>query len=216
MNSRFFILIGLGLAAAGLYFIVIAGPRTLKRDGTPTPVASQASAHELSGTEKSEGDERDRLIDARRARRAPALADGTWINSEPLTVEGLRGRVVLVDFWTFGCYNCRNTLPALKRFHERYSQQGLTIIGVHSPEFDREKEIKNVQREVRSLGISYPVLTDNDYNSWRAFGVEAWPTVVILDKQGRIRWTHIGEGLYDEQEGVIRKLLAEEADEQKG
>ena len=208
MNSRFFILIGLGLAAAVLYFIVIAGPRSLKRDETPVP--AQSSASESPGTETSEGDERDRLIDARRARRAPALAEGTWINSETLTVEGLRGRVVLVDFWTFGCYNCRNTLPALKRLHERYNQQGLTIIGVHSPEFDREKEIENVRREVRALGISYPVLTDNDYNSWRAFGVEAWPTVIILDKQGRIRWTHIGEGLYDEQEGVIRKLLAEE------
>src|SRR2546423_14783073 len=111
MNSRFFILIGLGLAAAGLYFIVIAGPRSFERNRSPVPVATQAG--ETSGADKSEADERDRLIDARRARRAPELADGTWINSEPLTVEGLRGRVSLVDFWTIGSYNSRYTLPAL-------------------------------------------------------------------------------------------------------
>ncbi|HEX8651923.1 MAG TPA: thioredoxin-like domain-containing protein [Pyrinomonadaceae bacterium] len=209
MNSRYFILIGLGLAAAVLYFLVVAGQRPLKRD--VTPVATQSSASESSAPEESEAEERDRLIDARRARRAPELAEGTWINSEPLTVEGLRGRVILLDFWTFGCYNCRNTLPALKRFHERYNSQGLTIIGVHSPEFEGEKSIDNVRREVRSLGILYPVLTDNDYLSWNAYGIQAWPTVVILDKQGRIRWTHIGEGLYDEQEQVIRRLLSEEA-----
>ena len=205
MNSRLFILAGLALtAAAGLYFIIIAGPRSPKR--TETPPAAQSS--ESTETQTSET-ERDRVIDARRARRAPELGDGTWINSEPLTVEGLRGRVVLVDFWTFGCYNCRNTLPALKRFHERYNRQGLTIVGVHSPEFEGEKNIDNVRREVRSLGILYPVLTDNDYLTWNAYGVNAWPTVLILDKQGRIRWMHIGEGLYDEQEGIIRKLLDE-------
>ena len=208
MNSRFFILIGLGLAAAGLYFIVIAGPRSFKRNESTVPAATHSS--ESSGADKSEADERDRLIDARKARRAPELADGTWINSDPLTVVGLKGRVVLVDFWTFGCYNCRNTLPALKRLHERYNRQGLTIIGVHSPEFEGEKSIDNVRREVRSLGILYGVLTDNDYLTWNAYDINAWPTIVILDKQGRIRWTHIGEGLYDEQEQVIRKLLAEE------
>jgi thiol-disulfide isomerase/thioredoxin len=207
MNSRLFILAGLALTtAAGLYFLVIAGPRPMKSSDTPPAVATQSS--ESPETQTSEA-ERDRLIDARRARRAPELGDGTWINSGPLTVEGLRGRVVLVDFWTFGCYNCRNTLPALKRFHERYNQQGLTIIGVHSPEFETEKDIASVRREVRSLGILYPVLTDNDYLTWNAYGINAWPTVLILDKQGRIRWTHIGEGLYDEQEGVIRKLLDE-------
>ena len=207
MNSRLFILAGLALtAAAGLYLIVIAGPRSLKSSETPPTVAAQSS--ESTETQTSET-ERDRLIDARRARRAPELGDGTWINSEPLTVEGLLGHVVLVDFWTFGCYNCRNTLPALNRFHERYNRQGLTIIGVHSPEFETEKDIANVRREVRSLGILYPVLTDNDYLTWNAYGINAWPTVLILDKQGRIRWAHIGEGLYDEQEGVIRKLLDE-------
>lgn len=153
--------------------------------------------------------ERDVLIPARNAEKAPALSEGAWINSEPLKIENLRGRVVLVDFWTFGCYNCRNTLPALKRWDTRYRERGLTIIGVHSPEFEHEKQAANVRREVRSLGISYPVVTDNDYETWRAYGIRAWPTTVILDKQGRIRWMHIGEGYYDEMDGVIQKLLAE-------
>jgi thiol-disulfide isomerase/thioredoxin len=151
------------------------------------------------------------MIAARNAQAAPALASGVWINSEPLKLEALRGRVVVVDFWTFGCYNCRNTLPSLKRLDETYRERGLTIIGVHSPEFDREKKIENVRREVASLEINYPVVTDNDYETWRAFGIEAWPTVVILDKQGRIRFVHVGEGHYEEQENVIKELLAEKS-----
>ena len=140
---------------------------------------------------------------------APEFAPGTWINSEGLTLKGLRGRVVLVEFWTFGCYNCRNTLPYVKRWDERYRDKGLTVVGVHSPEFDEEKNIDNVRRETASLGIRYPVVTDNDYATWRAYNVEAWPTIFILDKASRIRWTHVGEGEYDEAEAVIQKLLAE-------
>ena len=149
------------------------------------------------------------LVSETKATTAPEFAPGTWINSDPLTLKSLRGRVVLVDFWTFGCYNCRNTLPFLKRWHERYSDKGLTIVGVHSPEFDAEKKIENVRREVASLGIRYPVVTDNDYETWRAYKVEAWPTVFLLDKNGQIRWSHVGEGAYDETERTIQKLLAE-------
>ena len=141
---------------------------------------------------------------------APELVTGDWINSEPLSLKGLRGRVVLIEFWTFGCYNCRNTLPYVKGWHERYREKGLTVIGVHSPEFDEERVVENLRREVASLGIRYPVLTDNDYQTWKAYGVEAWPTIFLLDKQGRIRWKHVGEGAYDETERQIQKLLAEE------
>jgi thiol-disulfide isomerase/thioredoxin len=162
-----------------------------------------------NGGQSTPDTRRDLFIDAERAPRAPALAAGNWINSEPLSLDSLRGRVVLIDFWTFGCYNCRNTLPALKGWHERYSERGLTIIGVHSPEFDYEKEISNVRRQVSALGISYAVLTDNDFETWNKYGIRAWPTVVLLDKQGRIRWTHIGEGKYAETEKAMQKLLAE-------
>lgn len=151
----------------------------------------------------------DGLVAGNQSPTAPEFAPGTWINSKPLTLKGLRGRVVLVQFWTFGCYNCRNTLPAVKKWDTRYRDKGLTIIGVHSPEFEREKNIDNLRHEVSSLGIRYAVVTDNDYETWRAYGIDAWPTVVILDKEGRIRWTHVGEGLYNEQESVINKLLGE-------
>ena len=143
------------------------------------------------------------------AATAPDLASGDWINSEPIKLKDLRGRVVLVEFWTFGCYNCRNTLPFVKSWHERYYDKGLTVIGVHSPEFDDERKVENLRREVTSLGIRYAVVTDNDYQTWNAYHVEAWPTTFLLDKQGRIRWMHEGEGDYDKAEQLIQKLLAE-------
>lgn len=143
------------------------------------------------------------------AATAPALASGEWINSEPLKLQDLRGHVVLIEFWTFGCYNCRNTLPFIKGWHDRYHDKGLTIIGVHSPEFDEERKVDNLRREVSSLGIRYAVVTDNEYQTWNGYHVEAWPTTFLLDKAGRIRWMHEGEGAYDEAEQLIQKLLAE-------
>jgi thiol-disulfide isomerase/thioredoxin len=140
---------------------------------------------------------------------APDLAAGEWINSAPLKLNELRGHVVLIEFWTFGCINCRNTLPFIKSWHDRYQDKGLTVIGVHSPEFDEERKVENLRREVTSLGIRYAVITDNDYQTWNAYHVEAWPTTFLLDKQGRIRWMHEGEGDYDEGERLIQKLLAE-------
>ncbi len=189
--------------------VIVAGKRTL----AVTSAAPVESEESVGAVPSEGGDEaenrRDVLLDVKEARPAPAIAEGIWINSETTSLKNLRGRVVLVDFWTYGCYNCRNTLPTLKRFDENYREQGLTIVGVHSPEFDGEKKIDKVREQVRALGIRYPVVTDNDHETWRAYDVEAWPTVVILDKQGRIRYTHIGEGRYDMQEKVIRQLLAE-------
>ena len=140
---------------------------------------------------------------------APELATGEWINSEPLKLNELRGRVVLIEFWSFGCINCRNTLPFVKSWADRYRAQGLTVIGVHSPEFDEERNVEHLRREVSSLGIHYPVLTDKDYKTGNAYKVEAWPTVFLVDKQGRIRWMRVGESDYDEAERLIQKLLAE-------
>jgi thiol-disulfide isomerase/thioredoxin len=140
---------------------------------------------------------------------APDLAAGDWINSEPLKLKDLRGRVVLIDFWTFGCFNCRNTLPFIKGWHDRYRDKGLTVVGVHSPEFDYERKVESLRREVTSLEIHYPVVSDNDYKTWDAYNVAAWPTIFLLDKQGRVRWRHVGEGNYDEAERIIKELLAE-------
>jgi thiol-disulfide isomerase/thioredoxin len=151
------------------------------------------------------------VVSEKSAAAAPEFAAGEWINSEPQSLTSLRGRVVLVDFWTFGCFNCRNTLPLIKQWDARYREKGLTVVGVHSPEFDEEKNVENVRREVAELGIKYAVVTDNDYATWRAYDVSAWPTIFVLDKSGRIRWTHVGEGAYDQTEQVIQKLLAEDA-----
>jgi peptide-methionine (R)-S-oxide reductase len=154
-------------------------------------------------------DSTDVLIPASIAKTGPQLAEGKWINSEPLNSAGLRGKVVLLDFWTFGCYNCVNTLPALKGFDSKYRSKGLTIVGIHTPEFESEKVLANLTAAVKKRGIEYPVLTDNEHLNWDAYKVEAWPTVIILDKQGRIRYKHIGEGEYAMQERVIQTLLAE-------
>jgi len=149
------------------------------------------------------------LVTETKAPAAPEINGGQWINSEPLTLQSLRGRVVLIEFWTFGCYNCRNTLPTIKSWDAHYREQGLTIIGVHTPETDSESNVDQLRREISVLEIKYPVVTDNDYSVWKAYKVEAWPTLFVLDKQGRVRWTHVGEGAYSETEEVIKKLLGE-------
>ena len=152
----------------------------------------------------------DTLIAADKATAAPEFAKGIWINSDPLTMKTLRGGVVLVEFWAFNCDNCRNTLPSVTGWDARYRERGLTIVGVHTPETQSEYVINIVKREVPSLGIKYPVVTDNDYLTWKAYGVEAWPTIFVVDKYGRIRWKHVGEGRYDETDTVIKALLAEQ------
>jgi thiol-disulfide isomerase/thioredoxin len=133
----------------------------------------------------------------------------TWLNSEPLTVAGLRGKVVLVDFWTYSCINCIRALPYVQAWHEKYRDQGLVVIGIHSPEFAFEKDLRNVRREVRDLGLSYPVAVDNDYTLWRAFSNMYWPAHYFIDAEGNIRHSHFGEGEYEQSERVIQQLLVE-------
>jgi cytochrome c biogenesis protein CcdA/thiol-disulfide isomerase/thioredoxin len=140
----------------------------------------------------------------------PDLSGATaWINSPALTPAALRGKVVLVDFWTYSCINCLRTLPYIKGWNERYKNSGLVIIGVHTPEFPFEKDESNVRKAVRDLGITYPVAMDNDYKIWRAFHNEYWPAHYFVDATGHIRFHHFGEGSYDESEKWIRSLLEE-------
>ena len=203
-------------------FAIVSIGRHRRRVQPATPATAPAADNVIATVEvKSDGStvpesdlaisdlKPDMLIAATDAATAPPLAEGVWINSDPTTLDKLRGHVVLVEFWTFGCYNCRNTLPSVKDWDAKYRDRGLTIVGVHTPETDSEYNIDNVRREVPSLGIKYAIVTDNDYKTWKAYGVEAWPTIFVLDKQGRIRWRHVGEGRYDETEGVIKTLLAE-------
>jgi cytochrome c biogenesis protein CcdA/thiol-disulfide isomerase/thioredoxin len=140
----------------------------------------------------------------------PELAGATlWINSPPLTREALRGKVVLVDFWTYSCINCLRSIPYVKAWDERYRKDGLVIIGVHAPEFAFEREQDNVRKAVADLGIRYPVALDNDYAIWRAFKNNYWPAHYFIDAQGRLRYHHYGEGDYEGSERVIRQLLTE-------
>src|ERR1700678_4100685 len=140
----------------------------------------------------------------------PDLSGATlWINSPPLTPASLRGKVVLVDFWTYSCINCLRTLPYIKAWNEKYKDSGLVIIGVHTPEFPFEKDEGNVRRAVKDLGLVYPVPMDNDYKIWRSFNNEYWPADYFIDATGQIRFHHFGEGGYEESEGWIRSLLEE-------
>ena len=132
-----------------------------------------------------------------------------WINSEPLTLEGLRGKVVLIDFWTYSCINCLRTLPYLKQWDETYRDKGLTIVGVHTPEFAFERERSNVEGAVKRLGLEYPVALDPDFGTWEAWSNRYWPAKYLIDRTGRIRFAHFGEGEYDKTESAIRTLLAE-------
>ena len=140
----------------------------------------------------------------------PSLTGATdWLNSPPLTREGLKGKVVLVDFWTYSCINCLRALPYVTEWAKRYGPEGLVVIGVHTPEFAFEKQKANVQKAIKDFGVAYPVAMDNDYAIWRAFGNNSWPAHYFIDTQGRIRFVHLGEGEYDKSEQVIRTLLAE-------
>jgi cytochrome c biogenesis protein CcdA/thiol-disulfide isomerase/thioredoxin len=132
-----------------------------------------------------------------------------WLNSPPLTAQALKGKVVLVDFWTYSCINCLRTLPYVKAWAEKYRDQGLVVIGVHAPEFAFERDVGNVTKAMKDLGINYPVAVDNDYRIWRAFNNEYWPAHYFADAQGRIRYHHFGEGEYAESERVIQQLLRE-------
>jgi thiol-disulfide isomerase/thioredoxin len=132
-----------------------------------------------------------------------------WLNSPALSPELLRGKVVMIDFWTYSCINCLRALPYVKGWYQRYKNDGLVVIGVHSPEFAFEKNESNVRSAIHDLGITYPVALDNNYAIWQAFGNRYWPAHYFIDGKGRIRGHHFGEGNYDESEETLRQLLAE-------
>lgn len=142
--------------------------------------------------------------------RAPDfIAGGQWFNSPALSINDLRGKVVLVDFWTYTCINCIRTLPYIKTWHEKYKDRGLVIVGVHTPEFEFEKNPENVKKALKDFGLEYPVVQDNDYATWQAYANHYWPAKYLVDKDGKIRYTHFGEGEYDQTETMIQKLLSE-------
>ncbi len=173
-------------------------------NGAPDPDAQprtgliRSIAHWLAGDGGALPDE---------GRLAPFDGATAWLNSEPLTPEDLRGRVILVDFWTYTCINWIRTLPYVRAWASKYEEAGLTVVGVHTPEFGFEADLDNVVAQTRNLGIEYPVAVDSEYRVWGAFANHFWPAVYIADAQGRIRHHHFGEGEYPQTEMVIQRLL---------
>ena len=138
----------------------------------------------------------------------PALSGATeWLNSPPLTAAGLRGRVVVVDFWTYSCINWLRSLPYVRTWADKYQDRGLVTIGVHTPEFDFEHDVDNVRRAAQDMSVDYPIAIDSDYAIWRAFDNHYWPALYLIDAQGRIRHHQFGEGEYEQSEIIIRQLL---------
>src|SRR5829696_5285597 len=202
------------LAAGGLG---LAGSAEL-RSSTPPPGEGPMSDRVLEGTPSRlrnlvrsivhhlPGDSGELPVEG----QLPAFAEATgWLNSEPLTPEGLRGRVVLVDFWTYTCVNWLRTLPYVRAWDAKYAAQGLTTIGVHTPEFDFEHDLANITTQAGALRVPYPIAVDSDYGVWNDFDNHYWPAVYIADAQGQIRYHHFGEGEYAMQEMVIQQLLLE-------
>lgn len=143
---------------------------------------------------------------------APEISTDTWLNSEPLTLRALRGRVVLVEFWTFECYNCRNVEPYVKEWYARFRERGFTVVAVHSPEFAHEHDIENVRRYLKRRAIDYPVAIDNDFAIWKRYANRYWPAMYFVDKRGAVRHVQIGEGGYRRSAAMIESLLAESAE----
>jgi thiol-disulfide isomerase/thioredoxin len=141
--------------------------------------------------------------------KALDITNETWLNSTPLHLSDLKGKVVMVEFWTFGCYNCRNVEPYVKAWHKKYRDRGFVVIGVHSPEFNYEREIEKVQHYLRDHEIDYPVPIDNDFSTWNQYGNRYWPAMYLIDKSGVIRYQRVGEGGYQEIEQTIQSLLQE-------
>ncbi len=156
-------------------------------------------------------------IDKSQLKLAPELTKiSGYINSEPITLADLRGKVVLVDFWTYSCINCIRTIPYLNAWYEKYADDGLVIVGVHTPEFEFEKDYNNVKGAVERFGIDYPIAQDNEKQTWNAYENRYWPRKYLIDSEGYIRYDHIGEGAYAETEKVIQSLLSEHTEHSGG
>ena len=193
--------------------------QTAIADHLPAALVNPTRSLETSGAVNSRLDRAaPGLARTRRAAKASGLEDygqapefagnDRWFNSSPLTLEGLRGRVVLIDFWTYTCINCIRTLPHLVAWDKAYRDAGLTIVGVHAPEFAFEKKASNVERAISQNGIRYPVAQDNAMATWDAWGNQYWPAKYLIDQRGHVRYVHFGEGDYEETEEAIRSLLA--------
>ena len=197
---------------------------TATTQAKPASPASPASATSATGAKKSSTTAKKSASATKKSTKAAAPVNfnvskpydapeftelQNWVNSKPLTLADLRGQVVLLNFWTFGCFNCQNTIPHIRDLYAKYHGQGFEIVGLHAPEFDYEKEAANVAKAVKKDRITWPVAQDNGFKTWRRYKNGFWPSFYYLDRTGKVRYTHIGEGGYAEQDAVVAALLAE-------
>lgn len=193
-----------------LMVLVLAACATDSNPTSPTESAALPPIRVVTERQPSTPTETPYMSDLPTLGAAPELHDGIWLNTDlPLKLADLRGKVVLLEMWTFGCINCLNTLPSVIAWHEQYASEGLVIIGNHYPEFAYERDLENLKAAVKRLGIEYPVLQDNNRETWAAYRNRYWPTIYLIDKWGNIRYKHIGEGRYTQTDAAIRELLAE-------
>ena len=184
---------------------------TIVQDPEPTPLATSTA----TAADEPEGSARSNVTltgvtGGNVGDTAPEFSGiDHWINSEPLSIEDLRGKVVLIDFWTYTCVNCIRTMPFLREWQEKYADRGLVIVGLHAPEFDFEKITANVERATSEFALEYPIAQDNDFQTWRGYNNRFWPAKYLIDQDGIVRYTHFGEGGYHETEKQIRELLEE-------
>src|ERR1700683_732047 len=194
--NRILVIVALALAIGGpiaVFFIQVKEPQPTISTEVPMPFLHGLSAGQSSTT----------------AELASLEHATEWINTPPLKASELRGKVVLIDFWTYTCVNWLRTLPYVRAWAEKYRAQGLVLIGVHTPEFSFEKNVNNVRWAVKDMKITYPAAVDSDYVIWRAFSNNYWPALYFIDTQGRIRHYHFGEGDYEQSEMAIQRLLRE-------
>jgi thiol-disulfide isomerase/thioredoxin len=205
-RRQFLFYLGLGALSAGT--VTALGFSTQKKTSTATnsPVSNgpQTNGTQANGTQAGPP------ILASASKRLPDFQGiQQWLNSNPLTIADLKGSVVLIQFWTFACINCQRTLPYITQWHRQYAAQGLKVIGIHTPEFAFERDSNTVKRALHKHQITYPVPLDNAFKTWNAYSNQYWPHLFLADRQGLIRYDHIGEGAYDTTEQTIRQLLKE-------
>jgi len=203
------VLLGVGAIALGLDTRVLSKLSSAQTAGLESGLARRLGASQPMSETKARTNAMVELVLPVEGELPPLHGLGPWFKSAPLTREQIRGKVVVIDFWTYSCINCLRSLPYVKAWDEKYRKDGLVLIGVHAPEFAFEREPTNVAQAIRNLDVRYPVALDNGYNLWRALKNNYWPAHYFIDAQGRVRYHHFGEGEYDVSERVIRQLLAE-------